>query len=201
MFNGTSRYGKLNNATVTDAQGRTLNAKAVRLLPETGETFPYTVTETDRLDHLGYRAFRKSRQWWRVCDANPGSLHPQDLIGKSTVRLCVIKLVPDDDRVLPNWNDFLGMVRALQGVEAAVIEEAVDLQPDSTVTDPEDRKMYLEEHFSALLFVAFNSMNTDNIDLYHEIASAAAPDVTVSVPEIISRTGKEISIPGSRSGG
>ena len=53
MFGKSSRYAKLKDTTVTDAQGRTLEAKTVRLLPEAGSSFPYTVTETDRLDHLG----------------------------------------------------------------------------------------------------------------------------------------------------
>ena len=200
MFGKSSRYAKLIDTTVTDAQGRTLEAKTVRLLPEAGSSFPYTVTETDRLDHLGYRVFRKSGLWWRVCDANPGFMHPQDLIGKSSLKQCVMRLSLDDDRVLPDWNIFLSTVLGINGVEDAAIEETVEVRGHTEVHGGEPRIIF-REHFSCMLFITFNAMNTDTVDLYGQIAAVAGSGVNVSVPELISRTGKDIAIPSGRGGG
>ncbi len=200
MFGKSSRYAKLKDTTVSDAQGRTLQAKAVRVLPEAGASFPYTVTEADRLDHLGYRAFRKSGLWWRICDANPGFMQPQELIGKASLKQCVMRLSLEDDRVLPDWNVFLSTVRGMNGVEDAAIEETVDTRGHTEVHGGEPRIIF-REHFSCMLFITFNAMNTDAVDLYGQIEAVAGSGVNVTVPEMFSRTGKDIAIPSGRGGG
>ncbi len=200
MFGKSSRYAKLKDTTVSDAQGRTLQAKAVRVLPEAGASFSYTVTEADRLDHLGYRAFRKSGLWWRICDANPGFMQPQELIGKASLKQCVMRLSLEDDRVLPDWNVFLSTVRGMNGVEDAAIEETVDTRGHTEVHGGEPRIIF-REHFSCMLFITFNAMNTDAVDLYGQIEAVAGSGVNVTVPEMISRTGKDIAIPSGRGGG
>ncbi len=200
MFGKRSRYVRLKDTTVTDAQGRTLQVKTIRLLPEAGSTFPYTVTETDRLDHLGYRAFQKSVSWWRICDANIGFMHPQELIGKASLKQCVIELSLADDGTLQNWNGFLHAVQDIAGVEQAFLEESVEVRGHTEVHGGEPRIIF-REHFSCRLFLTVNAMITDTVDLYGEIAAIAAPGLTVSVPEMISRTGKDIEIPSGRGGG
>lgn len=51
MFSKISRYRKLPDVVAVDAQGRRLESKGLRLLPELTGTFLHTVEAGDRLDH------------------------------------------------------------------------------------------------------------------------------------------------------
>lgn len=197
MFRKSSRYARLEDVTVTDAKAGTGQAKPIRFLPVQGETFPYTVTGTDRLDHLGYRAFKKSEQWWRICDANPAFLHPQDIIGQSSRRECLISLPINDDSVLPNWNELLRAVRRLLGVEEAEIEESVALQ-SSKGPDVKEPEYHVEERFSAAIRIIYNALAADEQKLAEEIEKFLGKDIPAADRESVGRTGKEIAIPAGR---
>lgn len=79
MFSRISRYRKLADVVTTDAKGRKLASKSLRLPPEVSGTFLHTVEEVDRLDHLAYKYYKQPRKWWRICDANPEFMSPQAL--------------------------------------------------------------------------------------------------------------------------
>ena len=64
MFSKISRYRKLPDTVSSDARGRSLQSKTLRLLPEVSGEFRHTVEEVDRLDHLAYKYYRQSRKWW-----------------------------------------------------------------------------------------------------------------------------------------
>ena len=82
MFEPTSRYYALEDASITSLDGRVIAYKRRRFLPE-GEKMPLlvevTVTEGDRLDLITARTLGDPKQFWRVCDAN-NAMNPSDLI-------------------------------------------------------------------------------------------------------------------------
>lgn len=78
MFFRGSRYEVVANATTTTVDGRTIRYKRIRYVPPTRGTFPYVVTQGDRLDLVAYAVYKDPEQFWRICDANlalrPGAL-------------------------------------------------------------------------------------------------------------------------------
>jgi len=85
MFEPTSRYANLENATLTvmdtDGQPRVLVYKRRRFVPSSaGMTtlLEHTFVQGDRLDNITARYLGDPTQFWRVCDAN-GVLQPAEL--------------------------------------------------------------------------------------------------------------------------
>jgi hypothetical protein len=77
VFDASSRYSKLEQATITatDSDGATRTATYVRrrFLPGTaGQTtlVEHLVVDGERLDNLTARYLGDPTQFWRVCDAN-----------------------------------------------------------------------------------------------------------------------------------
>ena len=77
MFDPTSRYYKINQATltITDADGLPREIKYVRRRfvpsPDTMTTLAeYRFVQGDRLDNITARFLNDPTQFWRVCDAN-----------------------------------------------------------------------------------------------------------------------------------
>jgi len=73
MFETTSRYSAVENATLKTPGGRSIVYKKRRFLPH-GENIPplleVTVFENDRLDTITARTLGDPEQFWRICDAN-----------------------------------------------------------------------------------------------------------------------------------
>lgn len=84
MFETTSRYSAVENATLTTPDGRSIVYKKRRFLPR-GENIPLlvevTVIENDRLDMITARTLGDPEQFWRICDAN-NTMNPFDLTTK-----------------------------------------------------------------------------------------------------------------------
>lgn len=80
MFFSESRYLKVKDYTVKDAQGRAVKVKRTRPLSNPGGSFRYQVKEGDRLDLLAYRFYRNPRKWWLICDANADLMYPDELL-------------------------------------------------------------------------------------------------------------------------
>ena len=82
MFEPTSRYYALDDASLTTGDGRIITYKRRRFLPD-GEKMPLlievTVTEGDRLDLITARTLGDPEQFWRICDAN-NAMNPSDLV-------------------------------------------------------------------------------------------------------------------------
>jgi len=84
MFDTSSRYARIENATYTTPDGRVVAYVRRRFLPQ-GRVMPLlvevTVTDADRLDLITARTLGDPEQFWRVCDANdtmnPGALTDQ----------------------------------------------------------------------------------------------------------------------------
>ena len=85
MFEHTSRYYALEDASYTTADGRIITYKRRRFLPD-GNNMPLlvevTVTQGDRLDLITARTLGDPGQFWRICDAN-NTMDPFDLTDKT----------------------------------------------------------------------------------------------------------------------
>ena len=85
MFDPTSRYARISDATLTalDADGRprVIVFKRRRFVPAgDGSTtlVEHTVAQGERLDNITARYLGDPTQFWQVCDAN-GVLEPAEL--------------------------------------------------------------------------------------------------------------------------
>lgn len=77
MFDATSRYAKIEQATIAvadpDGDTRTVTYVRRRFLPATTDQttlVEHLVVEGERLDNLTARYLGDPTQFWRVCDAN-----------------------------------------------------------------------------------------------------------------------------------
>lgn len=81
MFEHTSRYDAIENATYEAADGRHITYKRRRFLPQ-GQAIPVlaevTVGVGDRLDLIAARTLGDAEHFWQVCDAN-NAMNPFDL--------------------------------------------------------------------------------------------------------------------------
>lgn len=117
MFSKISRYRKLSDIVTSDAKGRTLKSKNLRLVPEISGEFFHTIEEIDRLDHLAYKYYKQPRKWWRICDANPGFISPQALLGKDSIKTIPFPILWEGP--IPPWSDLLHMLSEMVGIDEA----------------------------------------------------------------------------------
>ena len=89
MFARGSRYETVPDATWTDASGREIVYKRLRLVPPPGPAVQgHVVARGDRLDLIAHRAYRDPEQFWRICDGN-GAMRPDDLVAEVGRRLVI----------------------------------------------------------------------------------------------------------------
>jgi hypothetical protein len=81
VFDYTSRYYQIGEATYTAADGREVAYKRRRFLPP-GASLPLlaeaTVAQGERLDLVAFRTLGDPLQFWRIADAND-AVNPFDL--------------------------------------------------------------------------------------------------------------------------
>ena len=91
MFEPTSRYYSIENASRTQPDGRVVAYKRRRFLPR-GESLlalaEVNLAQGERLDVLTARVLGDAEQFWRVCDAN-NAMYPPDLVAQHGQRLKV----------------------------------------------------------------------------------------------------------------
>jgi hypothetical protein len=82
VFDPTSRYAGIEEATHALPDGRTVPYKRRRFLPRS-DRMPQLAAETvrpaDRLDLIAVRSIGDPEQYWRICDAND-ALDPEALL-------------------------------------------------------------------------------------------------------------------------
>jgi hypothetical protein len=78
MFSKNSRYAKVADAQLTDAQGRDITYKQTRFIGATTARQGHILSEGERLDHVAYHYYKDATRFWRICDAN-AALWPDDL--------------------------------------------------------------------------------------------------------------------------
>lgn len=81
LFPPTSRYHRIDTATMVLPNGRMVTYLRRRIVPQ-AERFvllqEHTVTDGDRLDNLAALYLGDPEQFWRICDAN-AVLKPEDV--------------------------------------------------------------------------------------------------------------------------
>lgn len=178
MFTRDSRYRGVAEVSRDDPDGRTLLVKDLRVRPEVSGTFRHTVADGDRLDHLANTYYRKPRNWWRICDANPQFPSPLALLGQDPIETGRIPVLPDG-APLPPWPALLRELRAVVGVEDAVL--AI-----------ERRQLGASEAEVGVVTVRFNRVN---VDLAAIALVATAAGFPAGPPEPVGQLGKQITIP------
>ncbi len=191
MFSKISRYRKLPDEVTTDAKGRSLESKSLRLMPEVSGEFMHTVEEVDRLDHLAYKYYKQPRKWWRICDANPEFMSPQVLLGKCPIVTTRFPLTFDENGDQAPWADLLKELSEKLGVEDVTVVEDIQLLPEEQTHDAKQVTVYVE-HFERSVIVTYNRMNVSAEDL---VGTMTTVGFEVGEPEKVGRVGKKIVIP------
>jgi hypothetical protein len=175
----------------TDAQGRAVPAKMLRLLPQVAGTFRHTVEGVDRLDHLAFKYYQQPRKWWRISDANPEVLSPQALLGKEPIVTDRFPLTLRSTGTQPLWSKLVRDVTALVGVEAVKVVEEIRLVPQTQLVEGKTVIVYVEQ-FERAVLVTYNQMNISVGNLARIMADSG---FVVSHPERSGQVGKQIIIP------
>lgn len=119
MFSKISRYRKLPDVVTLDARGRTLESKGLRLTPEVPGQARHIVEGSDRLDQLAHKYYRQSRNWWRLCDANPEFASPRALLGNAVEITGHFRL--ERSSGAPFWPELQRSIAGLHGVIAVTL--------------------------------------------------------------------------------
>ncbi|MEL6492245.1 MAG: hypothetical protein AAFV85_17900 [Cyanobacteria bacterium J06634_6] len=91
MFDSSSRYYSLQQATYTTAAGQKVAYVRRRFLPpaDTMQTLSeVTLNESDRIDTIAARTLGNSQQYWHICDAN-NAMNPSALTAEPGRKLRV----------------------------------------------------------------------------------------------------------------
>ena len=99
MFFKGSRYEKVPEATLTDANGRVIRYKTTRFIDDPLALVGHRVLNGERLDHIAWQHFRDAERFWRICDAN-NALRPDELTETMGRRLRIT--LPEGIPGIPN---------------------------------------------------------------------------------------------------
>jgi hypothetical protein len=189
MFSPFSRYRKLPDVVTTDAKGRILASKALRLLPSVSGTFQHTVEDGDRLDHVAFKYYQQPTKWWRISDANPEFLSPQALLGKEPIVADRFPVTFNGPQ--PPWAALTRSLSERVGIETVTVVETVQLAPElrkvgnKTVTIQAER-------FERAVVVTYNPLNITTATIR---SLMTASGFVVGQEERATRLGKQITIP------
>ena len=189
MFSSFSRYRKLPDVVTTDAKGRSLASKALRPLPSVSGTFQHTVADGDRLDHVAFQYYQQPTKWWRINDANPEFLSPQELLGKEPVVTDRFPVTFNGPQ--PPWAALTRSVTERAGVETVTVVETVQLVPESRTVGTKTITVQAER-FTRVVVVTYNLLSV-TADAIRNLITAAG--FAVGQPERASRVGQQIIIP------
>ena len=189
MFSSFSRYRKLPDVVTTDAKGRTLASKALRLLPSVSGAFQHTVEDGDRLDHVAFKYYQQPTKWWRINDANPEFFSPQELLGKEPVVTDRFPVTFNGPQ--PPWAALTRSLNERVGIEAITVVETVQLAPESRTVGTKTFTVQAER-FERAVVVTYNELNVTT-DMIRNLMTASG--FVVGQPERASRVGKPITIP------
>lgn len=88
MFFKGSRYTDVTTLEITDSSGRTIQYKAIRLIPDTRARQAHKVQGSERLDHVAHHYFRDPERFWHICDTNL-AMWPDDLMSEPGERILI----------------------------------------------------------------------------------------------------------------
>src|SRR5262245_13172906 len=113
-YDKRSRYASVPTRVAPDRDGRPRAGKGLRPLLQPASRLEHVVEGGDRLDQLAYKYYRRSRQWWRVLDANPAIENPLELLGESPERSVVFAVTFTGPK--PPWATLFRVLDAQPGV-------------------------------------------------------------------------------------
>ena len=90
MFDASSRYAKIENATYVDPSGTIITYKRRRFLPDASMPLlaELPIQDGERLDNFTARTLGNPEHYWRICDAN-NTMNPVDLEARPNQQLKV----------------------------------------------------------------------------------------------------------------
>jgi hypothetical protein len=171
MFSRISRYRALDDVVTVDAAGRRLSSRELRTPGEVTGRFLHTLADGDRLDQLAATYYGQPRKWWRICDANPELLSPQELLGAEPV--LTYRFEVSTTAAVPPWAALLRALNDLAAVSRAVLDG------------------------EATILVAINRLNLAVPDV---AAVMLARGFVVGRAEQVGRVGRQIVIPPDVTG-
>lgn len=202
MFTKRSRYKNLGDIVTTDAGGRFLESKRMRLLPEVTGIFHHTVEEVDRLDHLAFKYYKQPGKWWRVCDANPEFMSPRSLLGKEPIVTAQFPVTFDDSAAQPPWFKLLKTLSQMPGVKDVSIKEDFQLEKKTIQHEYEGETAAVEvctDTYERVVLVTYNHLNVTAADI-KKVIENEDERFKVGKPENTGRLGKKIIIPPNTVG-
>lgn len=78
MFDPSSRYHGLPEATLAGPDNRAIRYVTARIIPDTPAARGHILAGAERLDLVAFHYYREPERFWRICDAN-AALYPPDL--------------------------------------------------------------------------------------------------------------------------
>lgn len=193
MFSKISRYYKVPDVAVPDAQGRVFASKDLRLLPAVTGTFQHVVKAGDRLDHLSHKYYSQPLQWWHICDANPEFLSPLALLGDEVIVRTRFPVMVTSDGT-PPWEALFRELYDLLGVEDVQVIEAVEIVSEEKKIGDHTVPVF-EDRYSWEVRVVYNRLNVTPETLIKRIEEIEGGRFKVTAPAEIAQLGQEIVIP------
>lgn len=194
MFTKQSRYYALPDIVTRDETGQPQQSKSLRLLPEVTGDFQHTVEANDRLDHLAYKYYQRSRQWWHINDANPAFLSPLALLGEDPVRTVRFRMYWDDADGPPPWATVRRDLPAQPGVVDLQVQDALQLTFRTVMVDGEPISVATSTPERALLV----ECNMLLVNVFELVALLAIHGFQQVQAEVGTRVGSPIIIPPAK---
>ncbi len=191
MFSKISRYRKLDDIVAKDHNGRELEFKSIRIIDNVEGMIEHTIEDSDRLDHLGYKYYKQSRHWWRICDANPDYQSPFELLGKTPLQICRIALHGSEEVHPYPWNDLKSTIMAIAGVEDVLPEENIS-QIEAIRSVGSQNVLVKAEKYQRTVVIYYNSHITSHTEIAEHLSASG---YVIDEPAITGRTGKTLVIP------
>ncbi|MCP5048739.1 MAG: hypothetical protein GY940_16330 [bacterium] len=192
MFSKESRYLNLGNIVTTDARGRSLESRRLRPPVEVEGSFRHTLEESERLDHLAFKYYRKSQKWWRICDADLAFKSPLALTGKEpVVRTGFTVSYQTGEGSDAPWYRLLETLKGLTGTADVMLTEELQLVPEEREYKDELVTVRAEQYISVIT-VTHNTLNIDAVEL---AAAIQTEGFNVDETKPVGRVGKQIVIP------
>jgi len=186
MFSKISRYNKLNDLVVSDYKGKERVSKGVRIIGDVEGVALHTVEDGERLDHLGYKYYRQSRHWWRICDANSDYHSPVEMLGQTTLQQCVFSITGDDYTYPYPWPALIKLLVGIHGVGKVLPVERAEMEVIS------DEPKCGREKFQREVNVYYN----EHLVMHWDIAEIMRDNgYNIDAPRLVTQVGKQIAIP------
>ena len=196
MFAKNSRYYKLNDELHLDAKGREVLCKSLRLTPSLAAETYHVVDESDRVDLIAFKYFKKSKKWWRVCDANADFFSPRQLLGKEPISVARFPLLGVEGLRQFPWAQLIDALNDIIGVQKLERYEQSRLQETQQNVGGGIVISLWSERFERAIDITYNQENTNVDDLASALLSHGFP---VAAPIELRRIGTEIAIPSNSS--